>query len=130
MDDYEVRKLSLTDQYDYILVSNEKNVLVREVAKTVAMYGVVIGEKKLWNILREWGLIFKNSTEPMQAGINRRFFVIVEGVKITNAYRIPFHTTRVTPKGQQYILSRLVSGAHNKNVIEINSSVKVEFLNK
>ena len=110
MGDYEREKLEVSDQCSQIILFNtEKSLLVREVAKTAAGYGIIIGEKKLWNTLREWGLIFKNSTEPKQHGINMGLFIVIEGVKKNYNYNIPFHTTRVTPKGQQYIINRLIS---------------------
>ena len=110
MGNYEREKSGDFKQNSQIILFNtEKNLLVREVAKVSAKYGVIIGEKKLWNTLREWGLIFKNSTEPMQQGINMGLFIVVEGVKKNYDYNIPFHTTRVTPKGQQYIINRLIS---------------------
>lgn len=110
MGNYEDRKVQKQKKYgNTILFNSEKNLLVREVAKTAGTFGVIIGEKKLWNTLREWGFIFKNSTEPMQHGLNRGLFVIVEGIKTTDYYRISFHTTKVTPKGQQYIINRLIN---------------------
>ncbi|WP_294373017.1 phage antirepressor KilAC domain-containing protein [uncultured Clostridium sp.] len=86
-----------------------ENKLVREVAKSASRYGIIIGEKKLWNILREWGFIFKNSTEPKQCGINRGFFVVINGVAQNGKYTFPFKTTRVTPKGQEYIINRILN---------------------
>lgn len=85
------------------------NLLVRELAKTAAEYGVIIGEKRLWNTLRKWGLIFKNSTEPKQIGIEKGYFSIVSGETSTNYGLVTYHTTKVTPVGQFYILSRLIS---------------------
>lgn len=85
----------------------KNNLLVREVAKLASRYGVIIGEKRLWNILREWGLIFKNSTEPKQCGIDRGYFIVIEGFTQNGQYRFPFYTTRVTPKGQEYIINRI-----------------------
>ncbi len=86
-----------------------ENKLVREVAKSASEYGIIIGEKKLWNVLREWGFIFKNSTEPKQCGINRGFFVVINGVAQNGKYAVQFKTTRVTPKGQEYIINRILN---------------------
>lgn len=95
--------------------NNQNNLLVREVAKSAARYGVIIGEKKLWNVLREWGFIFKNSTEPKQCGIDRGFFIVIEGMTNKGEYRFPFHTTRVTPRGQEYIINRMINEISKDN---------------
>ena len=50
---------------------SENSMLVRDVAKIASKNGIKIGEKKLYNILREWGLIFKNDTTPKQIYIDR-----------------------------------------------------------
>ena len=96
-------------KYLFVEVRSNENKLVREVAKLAASYGVIIGEKKLWNTLREWGFIFKNSTEPKQCGINRGFFVVIEGFTQKGEYTFPFHTTRDTPKRQEYIINRMIN---------------------
>ncbi|EHN16945.1 antirepressor, phage associated protein, partial [Clostridium sporogenes PA 3679] len=46
------------------VATSQNSLLVREVAKLASKQGLNIGEKRLWNKLREWGLIFKNSREP------------------------------------------------------------------
>lgn len=90
------------------VIGSEKNMLVREVAKSASRYGIIIGEKRLWNALREWGFIFKNSTEPKQCGLDRGFFIVIEGFTQKGQYTFPFYTTRVTQKGQEYIINRMI----------------------
>lgn len=87
---------------------SENSLLVREVAKIASKADVVIGEKKLWMKLREWGFIFKNSTEPKQCGIDRGYFEVNEGTKEAKGKVFTYKTTRVTGKGQAYIIDRLV----------------------
>lgn len=69
------------------------------------------GEKRLWDKLRDWGMIFKNSTEPKQMFIDRGYFEVVEGVRTTRDKTFTYHTTRVTGKGQTYIINRLLKEA-------------------
>lgn len=88
---------------------SENSLLVREVAKIASKNGVVIGEKRLWNKLRSWGFIFKNSTEAKQEGIERGYFEIVEGSKTNKDKTFIYKTTRVTGKGQIYIINRLLN---------------------
>ncbi|MDU6296051.1 phage antirepressor KilAC domain-containing protein [Clostridium celatum] len=90
------------------LAASENSLLVREVAKIASKADVVIGEKRLWSKLREWGLIFKNSTEPKQCGVDRGYFEVNEGTKESKGKVFTYRTTRVTGKGQAYIIDRLV----------------------
>lgn len=87
---------------------SENSLLVREVAKIASKENIAIGEKRLWSKLREWGLIFKNSTEPKQKYIDNGYFEVVEGSKSSKGSTFTYHTTRVTGKGQVYIINRLL----------------------
>ncbi|NFQ36271.1 BRO family protein [Clostridium sporogenes] len=89
------------------VATSQNSLLVREVAKLASKQGLNIGEKRLWNKLREWGLIFKNSREPKQYGIDRGYFEVVEGTKESSKGTFIYQTTRVTGKGQVYIISKL-----------------------
>lgn len=69
---------------------------------------IKIGEKRLWNKLREWGLIQKGSTKPMQRALEQGLFEKAEFV-IQRSYGVETKfTTRVTGKGQVYIIERLL----------------------
>lgn len=87
---------------------SENSLLVREVAKIASKRGIIIGEKRLWNKLREWGLVFRNSTEPKQEYVDRGYFEVAEGVRETDKGTFTYRTTRVTGKGQVYIIKRLL----------------------
>lgn len=87
--------------------ASENSLLVREVAKLACKQGINIGEKRLWAKLREWGLIFKNSTEAKQEYVDRGYFEVIEGVHENSKGSFVHKTTRVTGKGQIYIIDRL-----------------------
>ena len=87
---------------------SQNSLLVREVGKIASKEGITIGEKTLWKKLRDWGLIFKNTTEPMQSGIDRGYFEVVEGSRENYKGIFTYKTTRVTGKGQVYIINRLM----------------------
>lgn len=110
--DKEIKDLSedLNQKNRFInqLAASENTLLVREVAKVASKADVVIGEKRLWSKLREWGLIFKNSTEPKQCGIDRGYFEVNEGTKETKGKVFTYRTTRITGKGQAYIIKKLL----------------------
>ena len=96
------------EKFNHQIAVSENSLLVREVAKIASKGNIVIGEKRLWSKLREWGLIFKNSTEPMQEYVDRGYFEVVEGAKDTYKGTFTYRTTRITGKGQVYIIRRLL----------------------
>ena len=81
--------------------------LIRELAKICCKKGVNTGEKRLYDKLRAWGLIMPYSTEPYQEYVDRGYFEVSESAKETSKGVRIFKTTRVMPKGQQYIMDRL-----------------------
>jgi anti-repressor protein len=88
-------------------LKSKDNILVRQMSKIAQDEHIDIGEKKLYKKLREWGLILTNSTEPSQRGMNSGYFV-VEEKSVDTAYGIKLtKTTKVTPKGQVYIIEKL-----------------------
>lgn len=106
----------LSDKNRFIkqLSASENSLLVREVAKVASKANILIGERKLWAKLREWGLIFKNSTEPMQSGIDRGYFEVSEGTRECNGRVFTYRTTRITGKGQAYVIKRLINEKENE----------------
>ncbi|MFZ7936262.1 phage antirepressor [Bacillus thuringiensis] len=89
-------------------MQSDQTLKVGEVAKLAMKQGVKIGQKRLFDKLREWGLLFKNSTEPTQKGCERELFEVSQGVKKKpNGEAFTWTTTYVTPKGQAYIIDRL-----------------------
>lgn len=87
---------------------SENSLLVREVAKIASKNGIVIGQNELYAKLREWGMIFKNSTEPKQSSIDKGYFEVAAGTRESKGKVFTYHTTRVTGKGQVYIIERLL----------------------
>lgn len=96
------------ERFSRQIAVSKNSLLVREVAKIASKENIIVGEKRLWNKLREWGLIFKNSTEPMQEYVDRGYFEVVEGARDTYKGTFTYRTTRVTGKGQVYITNRLI----------------------
>lgn len=92
-------------------MDSERNMLVREVAKLASKNGIMIGERRLYNKLREWGMVFQTSTEPSQRAMEMGLFEIIKGVKQTPKGARDWETTKVTPKGQTYIINRLLKEA-------------------
>lgn len=88
--------------------ASSNSILVRDVAHLVTKQNIKIGEKRLWNKLREWGLIQKGSTKPMQRALEQGLFEKSEFI-IQRSHGVETkYTTRVTGKGQVYIINKLI----------------------
>lgn len=88
--------------------ASSNSILVRDVAHLATKQNIKIGEKRLWNKLREWGLIQKGSTKPMQRALEQGLFEKSEFViQRSNGIETKF-TTKVTGKGQIYIINKLI----------------------
>lgn len=87
------------------VINTEDTILIRQLAKLASdKLKHKIGEKQLYQILRDWNIIQKNSTEPHQQYIKNGIFQLKE---TTNNGLINL-VTKVTPKGQVYIINRLL----------------------
>ena len=106
----------LEEQNSFVNKISESNgsMLVREVAKLASKGNIIIGEKALWNKLREWGYISKKSTEPMQSAINAGWFEVIERVVERDGKSFVYRTTKVTNKGQVHIIKKLSKESENK----------------
>lgn len=88
-------------------LTSDKSLLVREVAKLASKQGVMIGERRLYRKLREWGLILQQRNEPTQRAMEQKLFEIKKGVVQTPDGARDYSTPKVTTKGQMYIINRL-----------------------
>ena len=91
-------------------IAISKNSLkVAKVAQIASKNGIKIGQNRLWAKLREWGLIKESSKyDPKQRYIDCGYFEIVEGAKETYKGVFTYKTTKVTGKGQVYIIDKLL----------------------
>lgn len=94
---------------------SKNSLLVREVAKVISnQHSIKIGEKKLYQKLRDWGWVFQNSTEAKQEALRRGYLEVREGVLENTKGTYVYHTTRVTGKGQRKILEKLLEELEDK----------------
>ena len=71
--------------------------------------GVEIGEKRLYKWLRDNDYICQGSTEPTQRAMELGLFErIVRTISIGDKPPIERLTTKVTGKGQQYFINKLI----------------------
>lgn len=83
------------------------SILVRELSKILANENIHIGQNKLYSLLRKWGYIFQNSTEPTQKAVERGLFKVNERVIKSVKGDILSRTTMVTGKGQVFLLDKI-----------------------
>ncbi|MDQ0150709.1 phage antirepressor [Eubacterium multiforme] len=103
------KELEEKDRFINQIAVSENSLKVEEVAQLASKEGIKIGRNKLWNKLREWGLIKQSSKyDPKQKYIDSGYFEVVEGVKETYKGVFTYKTTKVTGKGQVYIINKLV----------------------
>lgn len=92
-------------------MTSNKSILVREVAKLASKQGVLIGERRMFQKLRDWELFLKNRNEPTQRGMEMGLFEIKKGVYAHPDGAKDYATPKVTVKGQMYIINRLLKEA-------------------
>lgn len=83
------------------------SILIREFSKILANEGIHIGQNKLYQLLREWGYIIKNSTEPTQKAVQQGLFKINERVIKSVKGDLLSRTTMLTGKGQLFLLDKI-----------------------
>lgn len=89
--------------------STEDNILVRECSKLASNYiGIDIGEKGLYQKLRDWRLLLKRRNEPSKLAYKQGILEYVERIIYKGGMPCLAHTTKVTPKGQVYIINKLI----------------------
>ena len=89
--------------------SSHSTILIRDLAKLLRQNGVKIGEKRLYQWMRDNGYIIKNSCQPTQRAMEMGLFEVIERTVVRGAEN-PFvtSTTKVTGKGQQYFVNKLL----------------------
>ena len=89
--------------------SSHSTILIRDLAKLLRQNGVEIGEKRLYQWMRDNGYIIKNSRQPTQRAMEMGLFEVVERTVLRGDDN-PFvtSTTKVTGKGQQYFVNKLL----------------------
>lgn len=81
---------------------------VREVAKIISDdYKIEIGQNRLFEKMRLWGLIIPNITEPYQRAVREGYLVYLPKVISTQYGDKIVKWTKVTPKGTAYIINKI-----------------------
>lgn len=96
---------------------SQNSLKVEEVAQIASKNGIKIGRNRLWDKLREWEMIKKNSKyDPKQEYVDRGYFEVVEGTRENSKGVFTYKTTRVLGKGQVYIINRLLKEINKEEI--------------
>ena len=106
---------------DAITVTDD-TILIRELAKILKGNGIDVGEKRLFEKLREEGYLIKKQgsdyNSPTQMAMELGLFVINEKIiPQGNGRMILCRTPRVTGKGQQYFVNRFLTQNNLKEAL-------------
>ena len=99
------------------VAASHTSILIGDLAKLLNQNGVETGQKRLFEWLREHGYLIKRKgadwNMPTQKAVERKLFEVKETV-VNNpdgSVRIS-RTTKVTGKGQQYFINKLIKGVN------------------
>lgn len=99
------------------VTASESAILIRELAKIIKQNGQPMGEKRLYKWLRENGYIIKGTCQPTQRAMELGLFETIERtVQRADMPPIATLTTKVTGKGQQYFINKLLGDSINESV--------------
>lgn len=94
------------------ITGSESNILIRDLAKLIQQNGYNIGEKRLYERLRNNGYLCtsgQNYNKPMQRYVERGLFFIKEGTHSENGVLKSNFTTMVTQKGSFYFINKFLN---------------------
>ena len=98
--------------------ASETSILIGGLAKLIKQNGVDIGQKRLFDWLREHSFLIKNGTDknmPTQRAMERGLFEVKEGSFVDgNGVNRITRTTKVTGKGQIYFVNRFLKAVEVK----------------
>ena len=92
------------------ILSSETSILIGELAKILTQNGYKIGERKLFQWLRNnhyLGSIGERYNIPNQEYVEMGLFDIKQSIRTINDMVMTVRTIKVTPKGQQYFINKL-----------------------
>ena len=111
----EIKVLEPKAKFADAISDAEHCILVREMAKILKQNNIDIGEKRLYALLRNKGLLIKKANasdynNPTQDAMDKELFRVKNTVVGTNPSKsFVTTTTKITPKGQQYILNKFLN---------------------
>lgn len=94
--------------------ASKSSILIGDLAKLIRQNGVEVGQKRLFEWLRQNGWLMKSGNSknmPTQRGMEMKLFEVKEGSYVdSNGVNVVTKTTKVTGKGQQYFVNVFLRG--------------------
>ena len=94
--------------------ASKTSILIGDLAKLIRQNGVEVGQKRLFEWLRQNGWLMKSGNSknmPPQRGMEMKLFEVKEGSYVdSNGVNVVTKTTKVTVKGQQYFVNVFLNG--------------------
>ena len=94
--------------------ASKSSILIGDLAKLIRQNGVEVGQKRLFEWLRNNGWLMKSGNSknmPTQRGMEMKLFEVKEGSYVdSNGVNVVTKTTKVTGKGQQYFVNIFLKG--------------------
>ena len=101
-------KINEINEFINQIIASDTCILVRDLAHLITKKNIKIGEKGLWKKLREWKMISQKGTEPYQRFLEQGIFEVSQFSINTNHGVKNKRTTRITGKGQVYIIKKIM----------------------
>ena len=96
------------------VLASKTSILIGDLAKLIRQNGVEVGQKRLFEWLRQNGWLMKSGNSknmPTQRGMEMKLFEVKEGSYVdSNGVNVVTKTTKVTGKGQQYFVNVFLNG--------------------
>lgn len=88
------------------IANDKRGILIRDFAKVISKQGLVIGEKRLFQWMRDRGYLMRNN-RPYQRYVESGVLELVERPIVRTAGTEIKFTPRITGKGQEYFFTKL-----------------------
>lgn len=96
--------------------SSVESILIRDLAKIIKQNGVDMGEKRLFQWMRDNGYILTTTNKPSQKSMDLGVMELVEGLRLGSEQKFkPTFTTKITGKGQIYFVRKFL----DENIIPV-----------
>lgn len=102
------------------VAASHTSILIGDLAKLIKQNGVEIGQKRLFEWLREKGYLIKRKgadwNMPTQKSMELGLFEVKESTTNNPDGSVRINkTTKVTGKGQQYFINKFIGGVHGED---------------
>lgn len=109
----DVKRMKPKEIFADAVACSQTSILIGDLAKILKQNGIEIGQKRLFEKLRNEGFLIKGGSSknmPTQRAMEMGLFEVKEGSYVDSVGRnITTKTTKVTGRGQQYFINRYLA---------------------